>query len=138
MPDAEDVGEHAVSEDGLCELHALLSLEVHQSVADGDQGVRPGQGLVLVPPPLHNVAHVETQQECHLLAHTTQILVKVPATIDTLYNEEDLLRIRKPLAEFSLINSKTLLLCRVRRIGFIPWEAVVLPRVKPAVRKLAI
>ena len=52
--------------------------------------------------------------------------------------EQDLLRIRKPLAKFSLINSKTLLLCRVRRIGFIPWEAVVLPRVKPAVRKLAI
>ena len=86
MPDAEDVGEHAVSEDGLGELHALLSLEVHQSVADGDQGVRPGQGLVLVPPPLHNVAHVEAQQECHLLAHATQILVKVPATIDTLYS----------------------------------------------------
>ena len=30
-----------------------------------------------VPPPAHYVAHIESQQECHLLAHPAQIVPEV-------------------------------------------------------------
>ena len=46
-------------------------------MADGHQGVWPGKGLVLVPPPLDDVGHVEPEQECHLLAHAAQVPVKI-------------------------------------------------------------
>eukprot|EP00093_Oithona_nana_P004305 04305.XXX_209709_209912_1 [CDS] Oithona nana genome sequencing. len=45
--------------------------------------------------------------------------------------------IRKPCF-ISLTNSKTLLLCRVRRIGFIPWEGMLLRVELKLVRKLVI
>ena len=77
LPDTEDVGEHAVPHDGLAELHPGLVVEVDESVADGDQGVGPGEGLVLVPPPPHHVTHVEPQQKGHLLGQRTQVLVEV-------------------------------------------------------------
>ena len=73
----EDVGQHGVSHDGLTELHPLLMVEVHQSVADGYQSVWPRQTLVLFPPSLHHVAHVESQEERHLFGHRTEVLVKI-------------------------------------------------------------
>ena len=76
-PHAEDVGEHAVPHDGLAELHPGLVVEVHEGVADGDQGVGPGQGLVLVPPPPHHVTHVEPEEEGHLLGQRTEVLVEI-------------------------------------------------------------
>ena len=73
----EDVGQHGVSHDGLTELHPLLVVEVHKSVADGYQSVWPRQTLVLFPPSLHHVAHVESQEERHLFGHRTEVLVKI-------------------------------------------------------------
>ena len=73
----EDVGQHGVSHDGLAELHPILVVEVHQSVADGYQSVWPWETLVLFPPSLHHIANVETQQERHLFGHRTEILVKI-------------------------------------------------------------
>ena len=46
-------------------------------MADGHKGVRPGQGLVLVPPSLDNVAYIKTKQKCHLLAHSIEVLLKI-------------------------------------------------------------
>ena len=77
LPNTENVGEHAVSQDCLTEFQAFLCFEVYQSMADGHKGVRPGQGLVLVPPPLHNVAYIKTKQKCHLFGHSIEVLLKI-------------------------------------------------------------
>ena len=73
----EDIRQHGVSHDGLAELHPLLVVEVHQGVVDGYQSVWPGETHSLVPPSLHHIAHVETQQEGHLFGHRTEVLVEV-------------------------------------------------------------
>ena len=76
-PHAEDVREHAVAQDGLAQLQPGLAVEVDQGVADGHQGVGPGQRLVLVPPPLDYVTHVEAQQERHLFGQGTEVLIEI-------------------------------------------------------------
>ena len=46
-------------------------------MTDGHKGIWPRQGLVLIPPSLNNVGHIETQQKCHLLPHAAQVLIKI-------------------------------------------------------------
>ena len=66
LPDAEDVGQEAVSDDRPphqpCDL--LVPLH-HQPPEEEGHGVWPGQLAVLLPPSLHHKGDIESKQECN-------------------------------------------------------------------------
>ena len=60
-PDAEDVGEEAVSHHGTSDHPALLPLAPRDEATEVEgEAVRPGQEAVLFPPSLYHQRHVET------------------------------------------------------------------------------